>query len=551
MRRELFAAVSHDLRTPITALGLLATAIDDEVVEDAKRREYAAPHEHARARARRADRRPLRPHAAGGAGARVDDGAARASTSSSTTRSRRCARPPTPARSPCGPSCARRWRLARQPRAAAARAVQPDPERDPPHAARRQRHRPRRGRRRRRRDRGRRHRRRDRAPSSASASSSRSTAATRRASRPAPGSGWRSRARSSRRTAARSGSRTRRPAPASASGCRPLSDADLDVRGARRLRQREEVADERRRGRSTPHHSGSAGASGPAGEDRRVAARTGQRAGSHHPRADPALFVEAPDTLAARIGGVDAAMKRHVSSVGVAALLLARRRPRRGSSCSTAAARSRTCAARGRTAAGCGRSSPTGRATGATRGGPVAGTAGWRWVYGGAVAHARHRGRPGDELDRSRSARAAVRPVLVRFRPDGARYVVAEAASRSAAPQLCSYNTDLSGTNDGRYCLATRRLERDGLHAGRAHPHVPSRRHGGERARGHLAAAARGRDGHRRRARASCATPAPTSSPRRSRPVIWVATAPTRSGSSPAGAAWPGAAATSRSRSAA
>jgi len=42
MRRELFAAVSHDLRTPITALSLLATAIDDEVVEDAKRREYAA-----------------------------------------------------------------------------------------------------------------------------------------------------------------------------------------------------------------------------------------------------------------------------------------------------------------------------------------------------------------------------------------------------------------------------------------------------------------------------------------------------------------------------
>jgi len=42
VRRELFAAVSHDLRTPITALRLLATAIDDEVVEDAKRREYAA-----------------------------------------------------------------------------------------------------------------------------------------------------------------------------------------------------------------------------------------------------------------------------------------------------------------------------------------------------------------------------------------------------------------------------------------------------------------------------------------------------------------------------
>ncbi len=42
LRRELFAAVSHDLRTPITALSLLATAIDDEVVEDAKRREYAS-----------------------------------------------------------------------------------------------------------------------------------------------------------------------------------------------------------------------------------------------------------------------------------------------------------------------------------------------------------------------------------------------------------------------------------------------------------------------------------------------------------------------------
>ena len=42
MRRELFAAVSHDLRTPITSLSLLATAIDDEVVEDAKRKEYAA-----------------------------------------------------------------------------------------------------------------------------------------------------------------------------------------------------------------------------------------------------------------------------------------------------------------------------------------------------------------------------------------------------------------------------------------------------------------------------------------------------------------------------
>jgi signal transduction histidine kinase len=41
-RRTLFAAVSHDLRTPITALGLLADAIGDEIVDPEKRREYAA-----------------------------------------------------------------------------------------------------------------------------------------------------------------------------------------------------------------------------------------------------------------------------------------------------------------------------------------------------------------------------------------------------------------------------------------------------------------------------------------------------------------------------
>jgi signal transduction histidine kinase len=42
-RRTLFAAVSHDLRTPITALQLLANAIDDGIIDDAEtRREYAA-----------------------------------------------------------------------------------------------------------------------------------------------------------------------------------------------------------------------------------------------------------------------------------------------------------------------------------------------------------------------------------------------------------------------------------------------------------------------------------------------------------------------------
>jgi signal transduction histidine kinase len=41
-RRDLIAAVSHDLRTPITALRLLADAIDDGIVDSETRREYAA-----------------------------------------------------------------------------------------------------------------------------------------------------------------------------------------------------------------------------------------------------------------------------------------------------------------------------------------------------------------------------------------------------------------------------------------------------------------------------------------------------------------------------
>ena len=41
-RSSLIAAVSHDLRTPITALRLLADAIDDDVVDAEARREYAA-----------------------------------------------------------------------------------------------------------------------------------------------------------------------------------------------------------------------------------------------------------------------------------------------------------------------------------------------------------------------------------------------------------------------------------------------------------------------------------------------------------------------------
>jgi signal transduction histidine kinase len=42
MRRELIAAVSHDLRTPITSLRLLTDAVADDVVDDATRRAYLA-----------------------------------------------------------------------------------------------------------------------------------------------------------------------------------------------------------------------------------------------------------------------------------------------------------------------------------------------------------------------------------------------------------------------------------------------------------------------------------------------------------------------------
>jgi signal transduction histidine kinase len=41
-RRDLLAAVSHDLRTPLTSIQVLAEAIEDGVVDDATRREYAA-----------------------------------------------------------------------------------------------------------------------------------------------------------------------------------------------------------------------------------------------------------------------------------------------------------------------------------------------------------------------------------------------------------------------------------------------------------------------------------------------------------------------------
>lgn len=41
-RRDLIAAVSHDLRTPLSSLQALAEAVDDEIVDDAGRRRYLA-----------------------------------------------------------------------------------------------------------------------------------------------------------------------------------------------------------------------------------------------------------------------------------------------------------------------------------------------------------------------------------------------------------------------------------------------------------------------------------------------------------------------------
>jgi WD40 repeat protein len=45
-------------------------------------------------------------------------------------------------------------------------------------------------------------------------------------------------------------------------------------------------------------------------------------------------------------------------------------------------------------------------------------------------------------------------PLLIRFRPDGARFAAAE-LSAGGGTQLCSYNSDLSGNNEGRYCIAS------------------------------------------------------------------------------------------------
>ena len=137
MRRDLVAAVSHDLRTPITSLRLLTDAIDDDVVDEATRRAYLAPDEHPRRRALRADRRPVRAVAAGGGRDRVEHRAgaarrARRRDGRGDARAGRRAPRAGPRRAAAGPAPG-----ARRPGEAPARAVQPDPERDPPHAGRR------------------------------------------------------------------------------------------------------------------------------------------------------------------------------------------------------------------------------------------------------------------------------------------------------------------------------------------------------------------------------------------------------------------------------
>ena len=87
--------------------GLLATAIDDEVVDPRQAARIRRADEHARACARRADRRPVRAHAAAVRRACVDDGAGARRRYSCRRRWRRCAPPPTPARSRCAPSSRR------------------------------------------------------------------------------------------------------------------------------------------------------------------------------------------------------------------------------------------------------------------------------------------------------------------------------------------------------------------------------------------------------------------------------------------------------------
>ena len=212
-RRELVAAVSHDLRTPIASLGLLVDAVADGVVTSP---EEIADYQ-ARMRVHLAHLRELvddlfelaRLDAGDVAWERVPVRRGRAGRGDGRG---------VPARRPrSGSVTLDRARLRRragrdgEPRAAAARAVQPARERRRARAGRRCRDADGGARERRRPVRGRRHGQRDHARGRGRACSTASTAAATAPRGPpaAPDWGSRSRARSSRRTAAGSGSRTR------------------------------------------------------------------------------------------------------------------------------------------------------------------------------------------------------------------------------------------------------------------------------------------------------------------------------------------------------
>ncbi len=144
-RRELLAAISHDVRTPLTSLRLLSEALDDDLVDGSTRREYVSRiGVHVRALGALIDDLfELSP--ARGRRHQLDDGARPARGSRARDR-RRDARA---GRGRLGLDARRAdrrpRRCAREPRADPARSFQPDPERDQAHARRRQRHGQRRG----------------------------------------------------------------------------------------------------------------------------------------------------------------------------------------------------------------------------------------------------------------------------------------------------------------------------------------------------------------------------------------------------------------------
>ena len=220
-RRRLFTAVSHDLRTPITSLTLLADGLRDEVIppeERAATLDRMAVHLRALSGA---DRRPVRAVAARGGRGHVVDAARAAATARRRDDRRHAARRRGEGRRGARADGGRPRAGGRRSRAPPARALQPDPERHPPYA-------------------GGRHvtvftepvgdrlevEVADTGPGIAADERERVFEPfPRRQRRPgaataARGSAWRSRARSSRRTAGGSGSSPPTPARASASACR-------------------------------------------------------------------------------------------------------------------------------------------------------------------------------------------------------------------------------------------------------------------------------------------------------------------------------------------